>query len=78
MDERKMIEVTEPKGFKVGTVRYYKGETCSFPVEEADKYISLGWAKCATTGQTGDRVPGAVKLDAVINRVVPAAAPAGK
>ena len=71
-EPRKLVVITEKK-LKVGTTICYEGETVSFPVEEADKYISLGWCRCAETGVTGDRIPGSVRLESVINRVVPAA-----
>jgi hypothetical protein len=70
---RKMVEIMETQ-IKDGTVVYYKGETCSLPTEQADKWISLGWVKCVETGQLCERVPGAVRLDAIPNRVVAKAA----
>jgi len=60
--ELRKIEITEEK-LLLGTQTYYAGDVKSFPKAEADEYIKLGWAKCCETGEQGERVPGAVKLN---------------
>lgn len=59
--ELRKIEITE-ESLKLGTQAYYAGDVKSFPKAEADEYIRLGWAKCVETGETGERKPGATKL----------------
>ena len=66
MDIRR-IEITEDV-LKLGTETYYKGDTKSFPKSEADEYVRLGWAKDAETGETGERKPGAQRID--VHKVV--------
>lgn len=51
------IEFVE-ESVKVGTAVYYAGDVKSFPKEEADEYIRVGWAKDPETGEQGDRKPG--------------------
>jgi len=46
----------------MGGVEYLDGDRKSFPKEEADEYIRLGWAKDPETGETGERVPGSQRL----------------
>lgn len=50
------IEFTET--VKLGTETYEEGDRKSFPVEEASRYINLGWAKDPDTGEQGERKPG--------------------
>lgn len=60
--ELRKIEITE-ESLKLGSQTYYAGDVKSFPKAEADEYIRLGWAKCVETGKTGERKPGAAKLN---------------
>ena len=60
--ELRKIEFTE-EAVKLGTQTYYAGDVKSFPKAEADEYIRLGWAKDVETGEQGERVPGATKLN---------------
>ena len=56
------LEITETE-LLLGTVRYYAGDIKSFPKEEADEYIRLGWAKCVDTGEQGERTPGSAPIN---------------
>lgn len=60
--EMRKIEITETK-LLLGAVTYYAGDVKSFPKQEADEYIRLGWAKCCETGETGERKPGAQAIN---------------
>lgn len=60
--ELRRLEITEDI-LKVGTQTYYAGDVKSFPKNEADEYIRLGWAKDVETGETGERKPGAASLN---------------
>ena len=55
------IEFTET--VKIGTDSYESGDRRSFQDNEAAEYIRLGWAKDPETGEQGERVPGAQKLN---------------
>lgn len=57
----RQVEFTEQ--VKLGTETYYEGDRKSFDEAEAAEYIRLGWAKCVQTGEQGERVPGAQKLN---------------
>ena len=48
------------KGFKDGAIPREFGDIFSTPM--GDEYIRLGWAKCTETGECGERVVGAQKL----------------
>ncbi len=54
------IEFVTP--VKLGAQQYEAEDTKSFPKAEADEYIRMGWAKCCSTGEQGDLVPGVQKL----------------
>ena len=56
MSKRK-IEFLE--AVRLGDDQFEPGDSLSFDKALAGQYISMGWAKCAETGETGDRVPGA-------------------
>ena len=60
--ELRKLEITE-EVLKIGTSTYYEGDIKSFPKAEADEYIRLGWAKCVETGETGERKPGAQRIN---------------
>jgi hypothetical protein len=76
MEGHRKIEITEPTGIKATTrqgdkdvpIIYNFGEDCWVPTAEADIYVNAGWAKDSVTGEQGVRVPGSVRLDAVVNR----------
>ena len=51
------IEFTET--VRLGTTTYVDGDRKSFPADEAQQYIDLGWAKDPETGEQGERKPGA-------------------
>lgn len=63
------LEITEDKLLLDG-VTYYAGDIKSFPADEADQYIELGWAKCVETGEQGERKPGAatIKPHAIVQK----------
>ena len=52
------IEITEPGGFLHGSDRFNEGEIRIVEEPWASEFIRLGWAKCADTGETGERKPG--------------------
>jgi len=58
----RQIEFTEEKCIINGEA-YYAGDRKSFPKNEADEYIRVGWAKCTESGEQGERKPGAQKLN---------------
>lgn len=58
---------------KLGEITYYAGDVKSLPRSEADSYIALGWAKDHDTGETGERVPGAQRLNVDSTVITPAA-----
>lgn len=60
--ELRKLEITEDV-LKIGTQTFYAGDVKSFPKEEADEYVRLGWAKCVETDEQGERKPGAQKLN---------------
>lgn len=60
MDTRR-IEITEDD-LKDGIETYYAGDIKSFPKAKADLFIRMGWARDVETGETGERKPGAVKI----------------
>ncbi|MGB0846968.1 MAG: hypothetical protein ACPGSM_09585 [Thiolinea sp.] len=60
--ELRKIEITEDT-LKIGTQTYYAGDIKSFPKDEADEYIRLGWAKCCETGDQGERKPGSQQIN---------------
>lgn len=64
------VEFTET--VRMGGTEYLEGDRKSFPKEEADEYIRLGWAKDPETGETGERVPGSQRLrvNSVIQKVI--------
>ena len=39
-----------------------EGDVHTFPEEEANEYIGLGWCRCTVTGEIGERKEGAQKL----------------
>jgi hypothetical protein len=51
------VEFTET--VKIGTQTYEAGDCLSFPDDEAQRYVDLGWAKNPETGEQGERKPGA-------------------
>ena len=53
----RQIEFTEEK-CRIGRETYYKGDRKTFPKEDADEFIRVGWAKCVETGEQGERKPG--------------------
>lgn len=60
--ELRKLEITEDV-LKIGTQTYYAGDIKSFEKAEADEYVRLGWAKCVETGETGERTPGAQRIN---------------
>jgi len=60
--ELRKLEITE-EVLKLGTETHYAGDIKSFPKTEADEYIRMGWAKCVETGETGERKPGAQRIN---------------
>ena len=68
MSDVKQIEFVEAPYTQIGTDRWYAGDRKSFPVQQADLYIKLGWAKDPATGEQGERVEGV--SDLVVSGVV--------
>lgn len=54
---------------KVGVMAFEVGDVKSFPTAEADEYVKVGWAKCCTTGEQNDLVPGVQKLE--VQSIIP-------
>lgn len=52
------VEVTEARLLD-GSTEYVAGDVKTLPDDKAALWISLGWAKCVETGETGERKPGA-------------------
>ena len=71
MTDLRKLEITE-EVLKLGTVTYYAGDIKSFPKQDADEYVRLGWAKCVETGEQNERKPGAQSIQ--VNNVVQPAA----
>lgn len=55
------LEITE-EVLKIGTQTYYQGDVKSFPKDEADEYVRVGWAKCVDTGESNERKPGSQRI----------------
>lgn len=72
--DTKRIEWTEETGVKIDRDFKAKGDTDRVSDEEYQMYVfDLAWAKDAASGKTGERKPGAVKLN--VHKVIqPAAA----
>lgn len=56
-----LLEITEAR-LLVGGDIYYAGDEVEFPDDEAKTLMDAGWAKCAFTGKTGERVVGHTTL----------------
>jgi hypothetical protein len=61
MSDKRQVEFVVPT--KIGYNSFEAGDRFSFPTEEANRYIGLGWAKCPETGEQGELKPGAVALN---------------
>jgi len=61
MSDVRKVEITEEKVIIFG-IAYYAGDVKSFPKEQADEFIRVGWAKCVETGEANERSPGAQTL----------------
>lgn len=62
-EETRRVEITEENGVREGKVKYHFGDKVTLPKSIADKFIGLGWAKCDTTGEQGERRPGVQSLE---------------
>lgn len=58
------IEWVEPEGVKVGGQTKLPGTVEFVSKQDRDLYVGLGWAKCAASGECGERKPGAVAIGA--------------
>lgn len=61
--QKRRVEITEETGIKDAGQHYEFGDLISLPIDKADLYIKMGWAKCAATGESGERRPGVQTLD---------------
>jgi hypothetical protein len=61
--EKRKIEIIEPNGIKEGLVVREFGDVCTLNKDLADAYVSAGLAKDFETGESGERVEGAVSLN---------------
>ena len=60
---KKKIEWVEESGVKIGADLKLPGTTDYVSTADFDLYVDkLGWAKCAETGNTGTRTPGAASI----------------
>ena len=57
-DSLRKIEVLEESGIKSDGLDLQFEDVVSIPADVADRWIALGWAKCAKTGECGERIPG--------------------
>ena len=57
----KKVTITEPGGIKHHGQHYHEGDTVTH--EHGEYFQKMGWAKCATSGETGERVEGAVRVN---------------
>lgn len=66
-EQTKRVEITEETGVKLGRLDLAKDDIKTLDADVADMVIENGWGKCADTGETGERKPGAVaiKVDSV-------------
>jgi len=56
----KRFEVTEKPHFDHKGQRFHLGDILSH--EDGQYFCDLGWAKCAKTGEQGERIPGTSKI----------------
>ena len=47
----------------IGERQHEEGDIATFPKDEADQYISLGWCECLESGEKGERKPGAAPIN---------------
>lgn len=59
----KRVEVTEAGGIKDHPYYPAEGDIITVPEVYADRWIACGWAKDAVTGEQGERIPGARKIN---------------
>jgi hypothetical protein len=55
------VEVIEPNGFLDGAIKREEGDV--FTSDNGAEYIRLGWCKNFETGESGERKPGAQKIE---------------
>ncbi len=63
IEEVRQVEITEENGIRHERNLYHNGDRVTLPKALADEFIRLGWAKCAATGEQGERVVGVHKLE---------------
>lgn len=55
------VEVVEPNGFMDGAIKRENGDV--FTSENGAEYVRLGWCKNFETGEVGERIEGAQKIE---------------
>lgn len=63
MSESMKIEVTEQTGIKSAGYNLSFEDVVTVPAVHGKRWTALGWAKCAKTGECGERIPGSRVLN---------------